>query len=886
MTFLRYRSAACVMASVFAIAGCQNPAPMTPTRKPKGLVTPPAPPPRADAGPDMFAAAEMGDFENPEALHYFTRRRDGSLLVSVRAGHFWGRGAAVDGKPLADSAFDLGAAPTENAELVVAALKPAADGYLFAWVERSGDRTKVKTLALAKNGSPIGAAATLTETDDELTWIDVLPRDGGSLVVWERGAGMWIDVFGVALDAKGTAAAAPSPLLKQVLGWDDIPSGAGLAAVIPDPKVKPDSDDAGTVTAGQVVVVPIDASGAAKAPITVSASPSAQPDVIAAVIGGKTVLAWTDDREIDTAVWTASLDKSFAITTQPKRATPPTGEQALVAFVGTDPNGVPVDRGMIAWEDVLRAPPESRQIHLATVGADGSFGKERATMAFHADGVPPDLSCDNKGFGAVTLAPAWQGGAPPADAPVWPTFVRFGLDLSVQSAEPVRASAFGGEGVPYLVHELACTDGMCTTLGTGGENPVKAALVSLTSRKTEWYSPASRDPDDAPPRAASLSVVHNGDPVARVSATEIAAGQLVSWVTYSVDGDGSERNTKDGTASVWVAAVPAGAAPNSVKPVQLSKKAVSIGGISAAASTGDKKEIAIAWVAREKGESQVYVTKVDETGKKLAQKKISVIARPKNAKVPSEASDVAIAWSAEVDGWVVGWVDTRDGNAEVYTARIDRNLGKTVPDRRITDAPGDAAEVSLFARGKDVFAAWSDARQKPEEGKGDIFVAKLDIKTLTKAAAETRLATTPAHSRSPQLVPGPAGALWAAWVEDAGEADGGSARFAVLDAQGAASATTTLPGAVGHPVVSVAVACADTGCRGVVAKGAEGALLFNAFTLNPAAIPTQLRMLLTLPDAGSADVSPVFADRTGKTLFFGADGAGGTGRVRRVVLDW
>ena len=40
----------------------------------------------------------------------------------------------------------------------------------------------------------------------------------------------------------------------------------------------------------------------------------------------------------------------------------------------------------------------------------------------------------------------------------------------------------------------------------------------------------------------------------------------------------------------------------------------------------------------------------------------------------SEASDVAIAWSSTegAEGWIVSWVDTRDGNAEVYAARVDR----------------------------------------------------------------------------------------------------------------------------------------------------------------------------------------------------------------------
>ncbi|MEZ4315044.1 MAG: hypothetical protein R3F14_44085, partial [Polyangiaceae bacterium] len=712
--------------------------------------------------------------------------------------------------------------------------------------------------------------------------------DGGSLAVWERSTGSTLDVVGLALDAKGAPAGTPAPLLSGVLGWNAAPDGRALAAVAPTAAKPADAEDPGVVPTGKVELVPLDASGKAKPPIEVSASPTAQPDVTVAEVAGKLVLAWTDVREIDAAVWTAAVDRAFAVSAAPRRATPPTGEQALVTLAGASPGDM-VERGLLAWEDVLRAPPEGRQIHLATVAADGTLGKERATLSFHADGVAPDLGCDASGFGAVTLAPAWQGGPPPEDAPVWPTFVRFGLDLSVQSAEPVRTTVFGAEGVPYLVHGLSCAAGACSTLGTGGEAPAKAAVIALTSRKTDWYAPARRDPDDAPPRAAALTAVYNGEQIARLAVTDVPGGHLSTWVTYYAEGDIGERARKDGSAELWVAAVPDGAKAGTVTPVQLSKKAVSVGGVAIAAAQSGKREIGIAWVARERGESQVYVTKVDETGKKLAQKKVTLVARPKKASIPSEASDVALTWTTEGgEGWIVSWVDTRDGNAEVYAAKVDRQLAKTVPDKRITDAPGDAAEVQLLARPGGVLVAWSDARQKPEEGKGDIYVAKLDARSLAKQSPEARLAATSAHSRTPQLVPGPGGAVWATWVEDAAdtEGSGGAVRFAVLDDRGAPTTTTTLPGAANRVIVSSAIACDDKACRGVAAKADGDALLLDAFSLGPAAQPTSLRTLLTLPGAGTADISPVFADRAGTSLFFGADAAAGTGRVRRLQITW
>ncbi len=843
----------------------------------------------------MFTSTPIEDLDDAEALHYFARRKDGALLVIVRGGRFLARATAPDGTPRGAQATDLGPAPSGAAEIVLGALKPAAEGYVLAWAEREDGRTKVATMALDAAGAARGPRAHLAEVGDELSWLDVLPREGGALVVWETARGNAVDVTAAALDLKGAATGPAATVLSGVLAWHAAPTGGALAAVVPsvakgkDKSKSDDEDDPGVVVTGKVTLVPLDAAGKPRAPIEVSASPTAQPDVHVTEIGGKLVVAWTDVREIDAAVWTAALDKTFAITTAARRATPPTGEQALVVAVGTEPGGAPVERGLLAWEDVMRVPPESRQIHLATLGPDGSLGKERATMSFNADSSAPDLSADSSGFGAVTLARAWQGGPPTEDAPVWPTFVRFGPDLTVLSSEPIRAAAFGAEGVPYLVRGLACSGGACTTLGTGGEEKAKAALVALASRKTEWFSPARRDPDDAPPRAASLAALYNGEQISRVATAEISTGgHLAAWVTYSVEGGSADRKNQNGSAELWVTTSVKG---ERATPVQLSKKALSIGGVAMASSQGDKKEIAIAWVAREKGESQVYVTKVDETGKKLAQKKVSVVPRPsKKDGVPNEASDVSIAWSGGEggDGWLVSWVDTRDGNAEVYVAKVDRGLTKTIPDRRLTDAPGDAAEPHLLVRGKDTFLAWSDARQKPEEGNGDIFVAKLATRSLEKAGPETRLAATPAHSRSPQLVLGPGGAVWASWVDDAGETEGatGAVRFAVLDDKGSATSTSSMPGPAGRSTVSAALACGDKVCRGVVATTDGEALALDAFTLSLAAQPTRLRTLLVLPGAGSADISPVFADRDGAALFFGADAASGTGRVRQMKIEW
>src|SRR4029077_10544658 len=115
----------------------------------------------------------------------------------------------------------------------------------------------------------------------------------------------------------------------------------------------------------------------------------------------------------------------------------------------------------------------------------------------------------------------------------------------------------------------------------------------------------------------------------------------------------------------------------------LTKRAVFVGRVAIA--TTSSTEAAIAWVASDGRDSQVHIARVDSRGHVLKEAQIT--------KVKGDRSSVALAWADE--GWLVAWVDSRDGNGEVYATKMDRNLKRTAPARRITNAPGDAADVSL-----------------------------------------------------------------------------------------------------------------------------------------------------------------------------------------------
>lgn len=893
--------------------------------------------PAAPAGPALLPSVTLAMIEDENASPHFARRGEAGLFVYASRGRWLSRAVGADGAPKAGEPREVA---TVAAEPRLASVKPVGEGYLVVWAEPVAKNHAIKVLALDTEGKALGAPQLVTQVTDEVSWVDVLPNKKGALVVWEVPAGERSDVYMAALNATGKPESAAVPVAQGVIGWEAEATARGAAVVTvasdaggaPAKKAKKPAKTAEEARPragklGRVMLIEVDDRAKVAAPVVVSAEPTAQVDASLAEVGGKYLVSWTDERNIDACVYLATVDPGGKVAVAPHRATAPFGEQALVSLVaeGYAPGAPQNKRALLAWEDQIRAPREGRLIHLGTVGADGALGKERARLVFSAEG-PPDIVADGDGFAALTLAPVRE--APPGvdlqlgpkgDAPVWPAFVRLGADLSVLASEPVRAEPFkDNERVPYLTRALSCAAGKCTTLASGSAVPQKGpeapavpapmALVSLPKRESPWRPVAAREADEAPPRAASVTALFSddNDHLAKVAGAELPGGaSMAAWITYVIPSLGNPRGKrgKDKAppaedapgATLGIRAIGEGGAPG--KAVTISNKAVSIGGValSAAPGEGKKAELALGWIARVRGEPQVFVTKLGPTGDKLAEKGVTVISRKgkKKGQLASECSDVALTYAggeaAGGDGWLTAWVDTRDGNAEVYAAKVDRSLAKVVPDKRLTDAPGDAADVQIAVRGKDALLVWSDARAKPEEGNGDIYVARLDAATLKKAGPETRLFASSSHSRSPQVLVTAKGYL-VTWIEE-GEGgksgdEGAGLRVAELDDKGnIVGAPQLVRGADGAgTVTSAALACGARSCRGALTSRVGESLLLGAFDLTPGAAAGPVKTIGAL--AGRADISLAFAGQNAASLFFADDAVNGAGRVRWMQITW
>ncbi|HVK69886.1 MAG TPA: hypothetical protein VM694_35750 [Polyangium sp.] len=881
--------------------GCGGAPPkLTRTSRPKTTLGPTTNPKPATTiqGPALLPSYVIARLDDENTAPYVARRGDDTLVFYDARGRLYTRLGGPEGKPRTAEPIDVGPAA---AEIPVAAVEAVGDGYLAAWVEGMKSNAAVKMLSLDATGAARGAPITLAQSADEVSWVEIVAGPSSALVVWEVPRDDHFDVLAAPVTPGKTPSAAVV-LAHDALGWDLVATerGAAIASVVAGANGAQNEAEQGRV--GRVLYADVDFAGKVAAPVVVNPEATAQNDIIVGRAGGRTLIGWTDVRNIDSSVYVAAVEPGGKIVTPPKRATTPVGEQALVSLVSGAGAG---KRALLAWEDLLRSPRDGRLIHLATMDPDGKLGAERATLVFSSSG-PPDITADGDGFAALTLAPASTGAGPlPKDAPIWPAFVRFGPDLQVRAAEPVRAEPFASnEGIPYLTRSLSCHSSSCIMLASSEGSPATLAAVNLPVRQSPWRAPASRDPEETPPRPLGVTALYDGEHLARVAATKRpSGGSLAAWVTYHIEGnndrDGGKPARKDDPlATVGVRAVSAAGVPG--KTQVLSRRALSIGGVAIASAPGGKtEESALVWAARDKNEAQVQIAKLGPEGDKLAQKPLTTIARkPSKDGVPSEVSDVAVAYAppsdpgkSTDDGFIVAWVDTRDGNAEVYAARVDRTLRKVVQDRRITEAPGDSAEVQIAVRGKETFLVWSDARSNPDEGAGDIHVVRLDTRTLQKVGPETRLYTSPAHSRSPSVALA-GDRVVVAWIEEAApdakpEASEAGVRIAILDERGALAGSPRLVrGEEQSAVTSVALACGASKCRGVLTSVLRDSMLLDAFELSPGAPPGPLKALAALTGGANADVSPSFAGREGTSLFFGDDAIGGTGRVRFMTIGW
>src|SRR5690606_23161780 len=107
------------------------------------------------------------------------------------------------------------------------------------------------------------------------------------------------------------------------------------------------------------------------------------------------------------------------------------------------------------------------------------------------------------------------------------------------------------------------------------------------------------------PRVADVTAVLSGESVTDLAVAKIGNATLVATLTQKPDSAGNVLATRMVDANGVVS-----------PPHVISTRALQIGGVSVAAADKPEEGAAIAWVARENGDPEVHVTRLDKRGRR------------------------------------------------------------------------------------------------------------------------------------------------------------------------------------------------------------------------------------------------------------------------------
>ncbi len=776
---------------------------------------------------------------------------------------------AADGAPVAPPRV-AATVPQEATALVV---RPAVGGgWLLAWSALLDRGESLVVLALARDGTPRGTPVDVARTSDHIKWCDVIVGSRGAVAVWaEETAAGDANILADALNGEGHPAGMPVRVARGVDRWQAVPladgdEGVGLALVTSDSR-----DDHGS--AGRLSWLRLDAQARPRADaVAIGSRPTVNGDVDVAALPDGELLAWTDRTGEDAQVMLARVDPAGHVT-GPTPAMVSVGGSSLVALASGAAGAA------LAWEEPSARAHPLHVLHLAAVSATDRLSAQPVTSVEIASGSVPELTATSAGFALLAPAHACTAGAAAVagscSGPILPTFVRFDARLTPLQAEPLVVGE--GPSATALGWGLRCVAERCLALAATGQSPTPIFTVDLGPRSSPYAMPAAApSPPDAP-RLTSLETIASDQPFEDLAAGRLGDATMVAALASPPGGD-EDRHRSSGAVLTVRTLDDEGRQRGPT--ATLTSRAVSIGGVALVPGGVPQDGVAVAWVtARDDPDRQVHVAHLDRTGRRTKEIELTTRAR-------GDVSSVTMAWAG--DGWLVAWVDGRDGNGEVYATKIDRDLTRVAREERITNAPGDAGDVTLAVRSGVAWLAWSDPRESPREGIADIYATTLGIRDARRASDEVRVLASAPHSRSPQLAATSADTAVLAWIEDSATGLEGPAAtmVAVLDRGGRVVRSPSILSlsADGRPT-SLALASAGDGVHAVVVRSGPTTLTLDGVVLGADGTPTTKPWpLLDVEAPASFDVAVALA---GDALVFDDVGSTpGDHHLRRAAIRW
>ncbi len=168
-------------------------------------------------------------------------------------------------------------------------------------------------------------------------------------------------------------------------------------------------------------------------------------------------------------------------------------------------------------------------------------------------------------------------------------------------------------------------------------------------------------------------------------------------------------------------------------------------------------EYGLAWVF----ELDIYFARLDASGNTIG----SVVRVTDDAFVSDRPS---LVWTGS--GFALAWEDGRDGDKEIYFARLDPQGNKIGSDVRVTNDVSASENASLVWAGNEFAVAWDDDR----DGNREIYFARLDA-AGNEIGSDVRITSDASASQRPSLV-WTGSEYGVAWTDD--RADGSRVLFA------------------------------------------------------------------------------------------------------------
>ncbi len=847
-----------VLALVFALGGCGG----TTTAKTPGPRTGPGhtdgrdgPPTSALPGPAAVPSVVIAEIHRDDIDWAFARHGDDGLLLIRKDGRFLTGPVRVDRGDEAvpensEGLRDIGPAPKTATPTVLRGVK---DGFILMWTETSGSGSSVRMVSLTVDGKPKGEIGLVATTKDPVIWVDVLhSASGGSWLLWETE-----NTDGATVRLKGFPEGDEVVAATNVRGWHAVPSprGAVMAFV---------QGDAGrAVSVGAEGLSPVVELGAV----------GARGDVVVAGLEDRFVVAWTAVDGDDSHVEAAAVGYDGKILRPAAPAVAPIAPTQLHELVASSDG----KSFMLAYERRLGTAP--RQFVLETMSPNLER-IARANVEYHSAQGGPHVVADGTGYTVLTSAPMREKDEQAAAAPetMVPVFVRLDRVLAPRGSEPIRLEplAFEGarDGVPALVSGMHCEGDLCTVLAEGDQRPTLVVLAELPERTTTWAVPLAVEKARGGPQLKAMSKTADVPArVAALSSTKLADGRTaLAWITHGDTGGTTP------TSRVAVQIVAADGTPGEVETI--SERGIAVGGVKIVATGGSKGTVAhLVWSGPSSDVAQVYLTAIDEKGRKGQQKTLTRLRKGKDA-APLVLDVDAVA---EGNGVIVAWSDTSHGNQEVFVARANAQLTRRGKPVRITETKGLSGEPRLQAMGDQLLLAWTDTLDGDQP---DVFVQALTTKSLAPSGDRTRIDDAPTIARSPRWS-GDAANLALSWIDEPAAETGGAARarWVTLDASGK-PATPRDISLAGAALSSLVLRCGSDTCKGLAIGKQDTTLALGPFVVSR--IGTNATVVTPhahLPRGSAQDVALEAPDD--EHFYFFRDRAGGAeGLIRRLVVSW